>query len=626
MGTTDAYWLTINGKSTLHNKFVDCSDLVVTGADYCKMGVQLPQVLKDANATVRIYGISQTFTGGETVVLPMGQVITWYLKINGKEVAHTGKPVDCTPVNVTAADYCNVLNNSGASIDISGYGSVAAGNSVLFPTGIQIEWKPSTQHAWPGTKKAVDCTPLVSAPPVNQPPQAVDDTYNTSEDTALVIAPPGVLGNDNDPDGNPITAVKVSDPAHGALTINSDGSFTYTPAGNYNGPDSFTYKANDGTDDSNVATVTITVNMANDPPVANAGPDQADIEQTSYADAEVTLDGSGSSDPDGDTLTYEWTWASGTASGVNPTATFPLGSTTVTLTVSDGELSATDTVDIAVVDTTPPVVDITSPDDDKTYLNTEGPIPVEYTATDICDSSLTITMTLDGNLFTGDKINLCGMASGEHTLVVSAADDSGNTGTDSATFNVVPQSLKTFTIKHMLIQWSRPGIWARFDKDTFTLSGRLQLPAGCTVEDLNKSATLTIAISDASGTDTVLCKVRPLNKAGIIWKYNGKEQPPGEGMNIHNLIIWWTPQSGKWAGWAGFHISGVLQLPEEIGVNTQPAEATITIEMPAKTESGCGSLIAKNTVKFKVLGSARLWLYNVWPNLSAFPCEPTGTE
>ena len=428
----------------------------------------------------------------------------------------------------------------------------------------------------------------------------------------------------SDPDGNPLTYTATNLPDFASFDTGSR-TFSWTPrydqAGSY---PNVHFEVSDAslTDSEDI---TITVVNVNQPPVANAGPDQA-VEQSSYAGAEVTLDGSGSSDPDGDPLTYLWTWDGSSASGVNPTATFPLGSTTVTLTVSDGELSANDTVEINVVDTTPPEVTIGSPENSKTYLNTQGPIPVQYTATDICDSSLTITMTLDGNPFTGDKINLCGMASGEHTLVVSAADDSGNTGTDSATFNVVPQSLKTFTIRHMLIQWARPGKRSSLDKDTFTLSGRLQLPAGCTVENLNESATLTIAISDASGTDTVLCKVRPLNKAGIIWKYNGKEQPPGEGMNIHNLIIWWTPQSGKWAGWAGFHISGVLQLPEEIGVNTQPAEATVTIEMPAKTESGCGSLIAKNTVKFKVLKSARLWLYNMWPNLPNFPCDPTGTE
>ena len=52
-----------------------------------------------------------------------------------------------------------------------------------------------------------------------------------------------------------MTAIKVTDPAHGTLTLNGDGSFVYTPAADYSGPDSFTYKANDGTAESNVATV-----------------------------------------------------------------------------------------------------------------------------------------------------------------------------------------------------------------------------------------------------------------------------------------------------------------------------------------------------------------------------------
>jgi VCBS repeat-containing protein len=66
-----------------------------------------------------------------------------------------------------------------------------------------------------------------------------------------------------------LTAVLVSGPAHGTVTLNANGAFTYTPAANFNGTDSFTYKANDGTADSNFATVTLTVNSINDIPVAN---------------------------------------------------------------------------------------------------------------------------------------------------------------------------------------------------------------------------------------------------------------------------------------------------------------------------------------------------------------------
>ena len=79
---------------------------------------------------------------------------------------------------------------------------------------------------------------------------------------------PGVLADDSDVDGDPLTAVLVAGTTHGTLTLNRNGSFTYTPAANYNGPDSFTYRANDGTANWNTATFSITVNGTNNPPVA----------------------------------------------------------------------------------------------------------------------------------------------------------------------------------------------------------------------------------------------------------------------------------------------------------------------------------------------------------------------
>src|SRR5205085_1354814 len=86
---------------------------------------------------------------------------------------------------------------------------------------------------------------------------------------SLTIAAPGVLANDSDVDSTALTAVLVTTTAHGALTLNANGSFTYTPAANYNGSDRFTYKVNDGAADSNVATVTITIAAVNDAPVAS---------------------------------------------------------------------------------------------------------------------------------------------------------------------------------------------------------------------------------------------------------------------------------------------------------------------------------------------------------------------
>jgi len=105
--------------------------------------------------------------------------------------------------------------------------------------------------------------PLVSKTLLENPPVAVDNTYSTNEDTQLVVTAPGVLENDSDVDGDTLTAVYVSDPVHGNLTLNEDGSFTYTPESGYEGSDSFTYKAFDGELESNIATVTLTINAAN---------------------------------------------------------------------------------------------------------------------------------------------------------------------------------------------------------------------------------------------------------------------------------------------------------------------------------------------------------------------------
>lgn len=90
-------------------------------------------------------------------------------------------------------------------------------------------------------------------------PVASPDGYTTPANTPLTVEAPGVLNNDTDPEADPLSAVLVSDVSNGTLTLNADGSFTYTPNADFSGADSFTYKANDGTADSNVVTVSLMV-------------------------------------------------------------------------------------------------------------------------------------------------------------------------------------------------------------------------------------------------------------------------------------------------------------------------------------------------------------------------------
>ncbi|MEO6812040.1 MAG: Ig-like domain-containing protein, partial [Isosphaeraceae bacterium] len=100
---------------------------------------------------------------------------------------------------------------------------------------------------------------------VNGLPISTDDSYTVGQDTILnVNAANGVLANDSDPDSDPITANLLALPSHGTLTLNPDGSFTYTPDTGYAGPDAFAYLANDGSTDGNLTSVNIKVNA---PPV-----------------------------------------------------------------------------------------------------------------------------------------------------------------------------------------------------------------------------------------------------------------------------------------------------------------------------------------------------------------------
>ena len=151
-----------------------------------------------------------------------------------------------------------------------------------------------TYRATDGTLEGNVATVSITVRPVNDPPVAVDDPATTNEDTAVTIA---VIPNDGDVDGDALSPVLASGPAHGSVALNADGTFTYTPAANYHGPDSFAYRASDGTATSNIATVSITVNSVNDAPRAT-NDDAATDEDTAVTIAVLAND----DDVDGDTL------------------------------------------------------------------------------------------------------------------------------------------------------------------------------------------------------------------------------------------------------------------------------------------------------------------------------------
>jgi large repetitive protein len=105
-------------------------------------------------------------------------------------------------------------------------------------------------------------------PPGEQSPVAVADVYSTDQDSVLTIDAPGVLANDTAAEGATLTATAVGRPRRGEVDLAEDGSFVYTPPEGFSGTDTFVYVANDGTDDSNLTTVTIAVDEV--PPAVTA--------------------------------------------------------------------------------------------------------------------------------------------------------------------------------------------------------------------------------------------------------------------------------------------------------------------------------------------------------------------
>jgi VCBS repeat-containing protein len=134
-----------------------------------------------------------------------------------------------------------------APVTVGGSGDSAGGPLIGLMDDVRILQRP------------LSATEVAQISDVNRPPVTIDDIYLVQENRGLARgAPGGVLANDYDPDGSPLSATLVSDITFGQrLRFNADGSFSYSPAADFNGTDTFTYRANDGLLSSRVTNVTI---------------------------------------------------------------------------------------------------------------------------------------------------------------------------------------------------------------------------------------------------------------------------------------------------------------------------------------------------------------------------------
>ncbi|MCP5308579.1 MAG: retention module-containing protein [Zoogloeaceae bacterium] len=325
-------------------------------------------------------------------------------------------------------------------------------------------------------------TATINVAPVNDVPVAADDTLAAVEDTPLT----GSLAANDTPsgDGGNVWAL-ASGPANGSVTVNADGTFSYTPNANYNGPDSFTYTITDADGDVSTATATINVAPVNDVPVA------ADDTLAVFEDTPLTGTLAANDTPSGDGGNV-WALASGPANGsvtVNPDGTFSYtpnanyngpDSFTYTITDADGDVStATATINVA------PVNDV--------------PVATDDTLAAVEDTPLTGTLAANDTP-SGDGGNVWALASGPANGSVTVNPDGTFSYTPDANYNG-PDSF-TYTITDA-------------DGDVSTATATINVAP---VNDVPVAADDTLAaFEDTPLTGTLAANDTPSGDGGNVW-------------------------------------------------------------------------------------------------------------
>jgi VCBS repeat-containing protein len=392
-----------------------------------------------------------------------------------------------TKLTVNSAN--GVLSNdtdaNGDSLTAALVGNVSHGTLSLSANG-SFTYTPASNYSGPdsftyrandGSLNSNTATVSITVTPVNRPPVAANDSYSTPRGTQLSVPAKGVLANDADPDGNNLTAALVSNVSHGTLSLNANGGFTYTPSGNFTGSDSFTYRASDGSLNSNTATVTITVTVVNNPPVA------ANDSYSTPRNTQLSVPAKGvlnnDTDPEGDALTAAL--ASNPAHGsvsLNPNGAFTYtpatgytGADSFTYRANDGSLNSnTATVTISVTTVNDPPV--AAADSYSTNENTTLTVPGKgVLANDTDPNGDTLSAALDTNVSHG---TLALSPSGSFTYTPA----SNYSGADSFAYHANDGSLNsnTVTVSITVVHVNQPPV-AVADSYSTVESTPLTVPA-----------------------------------------------------------------------------------------------------------------------------------------------------
>lgn len=451
------------------------------------------------------------YSNEATVFIPDGAV-------NIPPVANEGSattPKD-TPVGITlsASDQDGPLPLTYTVVTPPSNGSLSgiAPELIYTPNGIDTDPDSFNFKVYDGQANSDVATVSITVNAVNDAPVAVDDSYSTYEDTPLIVPVlDGVLKNDSDFEGDTLTAILVSGPSNGSLTLNPDGSFDYTPGSSFTGTASFTYKANDGAADSNPATVTITVNAVNNPPVA--APDTATTDEDTSVNVNVLKN---DSDPDGDPLVViSVTDPPHGVAVANEDGTITYtpdpdyhGSDSFGYTIDDGKGntdSATVTITVNSIEDSPVAVNDSDSTDEDTPVtvnvlandsDADGDSPGVISATDPASGSVVINPD-DTITYTPD-LNFSGVDSFSYTI------DDGKGNTDSATVTITVNPAGTV------------------DEVTISSAVYKDKPKRLVVEatSTNSSAMLTVEAYSSSG-NIILEGTTMTNSEGI-FSFNAK--------------------------------------------------------------------------------------------------------
>ncbi|MDD3327750.1 MAG: Ig-like domain-containing protein, partial [Zoogloea sp.] len=288
----------------------------------------------------------------------------------------------------------------------------------------------------------------------NVPPVAQPDTTATDEDTPVTFA---VLGNDSDPDGDPLTVTAATvDPALGSVVVNPDGTLRFTPAPNVNGPVQITYTIDDGKGGTTTAVATVNVAPANDPAQLDSGTGTVQEDTTLAASGTLTI-----TDPDAGEARFQpqastpGTYGSFSIDAAGAWSYALDNSSPAVQALKDGE-SRTETFDVLSADGTPTTVTITVlgtndgpvAQPDTTATDEDTPItfavlgndsdpdgdPLTVTAATVDPALGSVVVNPDGTLRFTPAPNVNGPVQITYTI----DDGKGGTTTAVATVNVAP--------------------------------------------------------------------------------------------------------------------------------------------------------------------------------------------